>query len=275
MLFFTALAAQMLVDFFPIPWKGRVGVLKDDPYARCAIVVGAMLVEGLPFLNWWVVVCALAVGFLYALKTRIVARIGTPRRSPSQAAAGAMCAREAAMHLGLSVAVAAVVVFVLGAGFPAVPPDVAALVRLPHSLWSSFPAGAALAAKLPSVSAWAVGYLFSLGFGSLAVGALLAGLQREVSHERVSSENAGEAENVEEGIRHAGRLIGFFEAFIVTTLVAVNQWSAISFLVAAKAVGRIKQMEERPFAEYFLVGTFANISIAIIGGLIIRAVSAM
>ena len=261
MLFFTALAAMMLVDFFPMPWKGQVGLLKNNSPAAGGVVAGVVLVTNLAYLCPWIVIYAVILGLFYGVRHKFM------REVPG----GNAGARDAIKRLILSAAVAFVLLIVL----------------LPERNWFSARAVGAfgdlgsflsssrvlryLLTRLPAASAWAAGYLFSLGFGGLIIGALLAGLQREISHERVKSESSEEAEKVEEGIRHAGRLIGFFEAFIITTLVAMNQWSAISFLVAAKAVGRIKQMEERPFAEYFLVGTLANVSIAIIGGMIIRA----
>jgi len=261
MLFFTALAALMLVDFFPMPWKGQVGLLKNNPAAAGGVVAGVALVTNLAFLSPEVVIYALVVGLLYGLRHRLM----------PEAPGGNTAARDAITRLGLSAGVAFGLLIVLSIRrFPLLPERVGAVGDL-RSFWSFSPALANFLARLPAVGSWAAGYFFSLGFGSLIVGALLAGLQREISHDRAKEEGADNAEKVEEGIRHAGRLIGFFEAFIVTTLVAMNQWSAISFLVAAKAVGRIKQMEERPFAEYFLVGTLANVSVAIIGGLIITA----
>ncbi|HUS57351.1 MAG TPA: hypothetical protein VM141_01755, partial [Planctomycetota bacterium] len=129
--------------------------------------------------------------------------------------------------------------------------------------------------ELAAVYAFGIAYSFSMGLGSLLVGRLLAGLQRDLSREQAQARETGEIklEQVEQGIRHAGRLIGFFEAFIVTTLVALGQWQALGFIIAAKAIGRMKQMEERKFAEYFLIGTLANVSVSIIGGIAARIIS--
>lgn len=55
-----------------------------------------------------------------------------------------------------------------------------------------------------------------------------------------------------------GKLIGCLERWIVVTLVLLSQWAAIAFVFAAKSIARIKQIEDREFAEYYLVGTLAS-----------------
>lgn len=64
-----------------------------------------------------------------------------------------------------------------------------------------------------------------------------------------------------------GKLIGCLERWIVLTLVLLSQWTAIGFVFAAKSIARFKQIEERAFAEYYLVGTLASLVIAVAAGL--------
>jgi hypothetical protein len=59
-----------------------------------------------------------------------------------------------------------------------------------------------------------------------------------------------------------GRVIGLLERLIMFELVLLGQFSAIGFLIAAKAMARFKTLEDRDFAEYFLVGTLASLAIA-------------
>lgn len=64
-----------------------------------------------------------------------------------------------------------------------------------------------------------------------------------------------------------GKLIGCLERWLVITLVLLSQWAAIAFVFTAKSIARFKQMEDRPFAEYYLVGTLASLATAAAIGL--------
>lgn len=62
----------------------------------------------------------------------------------------------------------------------------------------------------------------------------------------------------------AGRYIGYLERALVFLLVIAHQSGSIAFIIAAKAIIRFESAKHRPFAEYFLVGTFASILFAMI-----------
>ncbi len=72
------------------------------------------------------------------------------------------------------------------------------------------------------------------------------------------------------GIKGAGNLIGIFERIFVFTFVLTNQYSAISIIFAAKSIARFSELKERNFAEYYLLGTFTSITIALITGIIFK-----
>ena len=55
--------------------------------------------------------------------------------------------------------------------------------------------------------------------------------------------------------------------------VALGSYAALGFLVAAKQLIRIKEFENRDFAEYFLIGTLESILAAPVLGLSVRTVS--
>ncbi len=72
----------------------------------------------------------------------------------------------------------------------------------------------------------------------------------------------------------AGRYIGILERVIVVTLTLLGQYSAIAFVIAAKSVARYKTIEENPaFAERYLVGTLASLSIAMLGTMAFMALA--
>ncbi len=63
-----------------------------------------------------------------------------------------------------------------------------------------------------------------------------------------------------------GRLIGVLERAIALTLVLLGQYGALGLVIAAKALARFRGLEERDFAEYFLIGTLASLLVALAVG---------
>jgi hypothetical protein len=47
--------------------------------------------------------------------------------------------------------------------------------------------------------------------------------------------------------------------------------AAVGFVVAAKTLARFKQLDDRDFAEYYLLGTLASVAVAIGSGLVAAA----
>lgn len=74
------------------------------------------------------------------------------------------------------------------------------------------------------------------------------------------------ADDVEDG-PELGRLIGVLERLLVVTLVLEEAWAGIGLLVAAKSVARFKELDDRRFSEYYLVGTLGSLLLAIGVGL--------
>ncbi|WP_042832784.1 hypothetical protein [Thermoanaerobacter sp. YS13] len=58
----------------------------------------------------------------------------------------------------------------------------------------------------------------------------------------------------------------------MVTLIAVNQMAAASFVIAAKSIARYKELDNKDFAEYYLIGTMLSMLIALFGGLLIKAI---
>jgi hypothetical protein len=69
-----------------------------------------------------------------------------------------------------------------------------------------------------------------------------------------------------------GRAIGSLERALALTLVLLGEFGAIGFIVAAKALARFKALEDREFAEYFLIGTLASLMLALGVGVAVRLV---
>jgi hypothetical protein len=52
--------------------------------------------------------------------------------------------------------------------------------------------------------------------------------------------------------------------------VLLGEYSAVGWIIAAKSLARFKALEDREFAEYFLVGTLASFLLAVLAGVGLR-----
>lgn len=121
---------------------------------------------------------------------------------------------------------------------------------------------------LAAQSRWTSGFSASQWFAinSAVFGALFLtnevnlliryGFYRLKLEPRQGEEDDGETDRNE---YNAGRVIGILERYLMYTVILTsNSYSAIGFIIAAKGIARFKQMEQRHFAEYVLVGTLAS-----------------
>ena len=60
-----------------------------------------------------------------------------------------------------------------------------------------------------------------------------------------------------------GKVIGNLERLLIYFLVQLNLPAMVTLIVGLKAVARFKQLEEREFAEYFLIGTLSSLLFAL------------
>ncbi len=68
-----------------------------------------------------------------------------------------------------------------------------------------------------------------------------------------------------------GRVIGCLERTIVFLLVLTGHMNAIGYVLVAKGIARFQQLDDRGFAEYFLIGTLLSTLLATLAGLIFKA----
>ena len=68
----------------------------------------------------------------------------------------------------------------------------------------------------------------------------------------------------------AGNIIGKLERIIIAILLLNNQFGVIGFVLTAKSIARFKQMENRDFAEKYLIGTLTSFLIVLITVLILK-----
>ncbi|MBA2717964.1 MAG: DUF3307 domain-containing protein [Chloroflexi bacterium] len=73
------------------------------------------------------------------------------------------------------------------------------------------------------------------------------------------------------GSARVGSTIGVLERILIVVFVLTGTDVAIGFVVAAKTLARFRLLDDRDFAEYYLLGTLASVAIAIVSALIGRA----
>jgi hypothetical protein len=71
---------------------------------------------------------------------------------------------------------------------------------------------------------------------------------------------------------NAGRFIGVLERLLTYAFVLQGQYAAIGLILAAKGFARFREMDERDFAEYVLIGTLLSVASAV---LVAEAVKAL
>jgi hypothetical protein len=71
---------------------------------------------------------------------------------------------------------------------------------------------------------------------------------------------------------NVGAVVGVLERLLVVLLILGHAEIGIGLVVAAKTLARFKQLDERPFAEKYLVGTLASVTVAVASALAARVV---
>lgn len=74
----------------------------------------------------------------------------------------------------------------------------------------------------------------------------------------------------EENDPQVGRIIGKLERVIISVLIFCNQFGAIGFVLTAKSIARFQQLEDKNFAEKYLVGTLTSVTIASIVTIVLK-----
>lgn len=73
-------------------------------------------------------------------------------------------------------------------------------------------------------------------------------------------------------LRSRGKLIGYIERLLVITLTVIGAYPSIAFIIAAKSIARFKQLDDRNWAEYFLLGTLSSIFLGLVLGLLVQGI---
>ncbi len=123
-----------------------------------------------------------------------------------------------------------------------------------------------------------VNYKFSLILLAYAwiyfpVGYLIKFATQSITHTTAAAPPATAA--TEDKIEHGGKLIGQFERIIILTLVLLNQYEAIGFLITGKSIIRFADHNSNLRSEYVLVGTMMSYTLAILTGVAVNYLLAL
>jgi hypothetical protein len=71
-------------------------------------------------------------------------------------------------------------------------------------------------------------------------------------------------------LQRTGCYIGMIERGLILTLTLNNSLTAVVFIFTAKSIARFNELNDRSFAEYYLIGTLLSTALAVGGGLVTR-----
>lgn len=107
-----------------------------------------------------------------------------------------------------------------------------------------------------------LGFLLVANETNLAIRTLLHRFQMEPT-----TPTHGETRTVDDREYNAGRVIGMLERWLIYLVVVFAQnYNVIALILAAKGFARFRQMDEREFAEYVLIGTLASLLFTVVIG---------
>lgn len=103
------------------------------------------------------------------------------------------------------------------------------------------------------------------GLYGRALESLRSNEQKKKNSKNVTNKNG-------KGDENAGEWIGILERIITLTFVFTNSYTAIAFALTAKSIARFKELENKDFAEYYLLGTSSSVVLAVLAGMVVEII---
>jgi hypothetical protein len=127
-------------------------------------------------------------------------------------------------------------------------------------------------AELPwgSILANLVIYMYVAFGGAVFMRMVLEVIYQKVPEDQKNKVLSGGIEEASLQVVGTGRIIGILERTLVFALFMMNQVPAIAWIIAAKSLARFRNLNEKGFAEYYLIGTLMSVLIAVVGGILAR-----
>jgi len=63
-------------------------------------------------------------------------------------------------------------------------------------------------------------------------------------------------------VERMGRTIGILERMLLLSLILLGHWQAVGWIFAGKTVARFRELNDRDFSEYYLIGTLSSLLFA-------------
>lgn len=70
---------------------------------------------------------------------------------------------------------------------------------------------------------------------------------------------------------NTGKIIGYLERIIASVLILGGQYGAVGMVLTAKSIARFKRLDEKDFAEKYLIGTLTSMAIAVTASVCIKS----
>jgi len=117
--------------------------------------------------------------------------------------------------------------------------------------------------KINRVLLLLIGYVATLKEGTIFIRLVLNRL-------RALPRKSPEEKRKDQREYELGRIIGLLERTFLYFLIIWNQIGAIAILVALKSLARFKELDDKNFAEYFLVGSLLSLFAAALPAVVVR-----
>ncbi|WP_108124561.1 hypothetical protein [Saccharospirillum mangrovi] len=231
----------MMTWLFLVGWlTSRLALIARDKPLEARFLVSLLVGQML----WWLLTLGVSVASVSLAGLLILALIAPERLLPASWLNDARLAATLIMLISLMFLADAL-------------PAPAWQTALANGLWSlGLSTEAATRALI-----WLTGFLLVANEANL----LIRSLFRRFSLEpKLPQAEPDSAENVDAREYNAGRVIGILERWLMyLVLVSSANYNVIALIIAAKGFARFRQLEERAFAEYVLIGTLASTLVTI------------
>lgn len=107
------------------------------------------------------------------------------------------------------------------------------------------------------------GFLFTIKEGTIIIRLILANMS-------ATPKIKDEPKHQDKKEYDRGKLIGILERSLIYFLIIVNQVGAIAIIIALKSLARFKELDDKNFAEYFLIGSLLSICVAVLPAALIK-----
>lgn len=143
------------------------------------------------------------------------------------------------------------------------------------ALWNSLFGNWVVSVK--KVALLCIGYAFVIDGGTNIVRGILIKfplLKKSaiIAIQKKNIEKEPEREETKKEEERVGELIGIIERLLILTFVIAQNYEAVAFIVAAKSIARFSALDDKDFAEYYLIGTLLSVIVAVTVGVIIVSV---